>query len=204
MRDRALQYGFLLTGIWANLLISGYAYLNYQDQVVFWQTLARLSGRVSLCLFTLLFIHETFKFYSPQYAFTHEIFTEKTIFTAFAFHHFIHLIFLTTFLISAKAEIIVYRLIGGGLAYLLILLFPILYHWEPSFIKKPLKQIYLYYVWFIMFMTYLARVQGTLPFAGGTMQEHSMFFSFVLLLLGFNLVFLCRYRVHRRIINKIM
>jgi hypothetical protein len=180
----------LFTGIWANLLIAGYAWLNADNSVIFWQTIARLSGRVSLGLFGLLFINESLKLFRPQQAFQSDFWAEKTLFPAFAFHHFLHLGFLATFLYLSQAEIIVYRLLGGALAYFLILLFPILLYWRPQWISQPLRYFYLYYVWFVMFMTYIARVRGTLPVAGGTMTEHIFFFSIVLLLLTFNLILL--------------
>jgi hypothetical protein len=180
----------LFTGIWANLLIAAYAWLNADNSVIFWQTMARLSGRVSLGLFGLLFINESLKLFRPQQAFQSDFWEEKTLFPAFALHHFLHLGFLATFLYLSQAEIIVYRLLGGALAYFLILLLPILLYWRPRFISQSLRYFYLYYVWFVMFMTYIARVRGTLAVAGGTMTEHIFFFSIVLLLLAFNLILL--------------
>ena len=44
--------------------------------------------------------------------------------------------------------------------------------------------IYLYYVWLIFFMTYLSRVQGTFPKAGGSYAEHTMLLGWVALMLG--------------------
>jgi hypothetical protein len=143
-----------------------------------------------VALFGLLFINESLKLFRPQQAFQSDFWEEKTLFPAFALHHFLHLGFLATFLYLSQAEIIVYRLLGGALAYFLILLLPILLYWRPRFISQSLRYFYLYYVWFVMFMTYIARVRGTLAVAGGTMTEHIFFFSIVLLLLAFNLILL--------------
>lgn len=45
--------------------------------------------------------------------------------------------------------------------------------------------IYLYYVWFIFFMTYLPRVRGELPNAGGSYKEFVVLLGWVSIMMGF-------------------
>jgi hypothetical protein len=65
------------------------------------------------------------------------------------------------------------------------------YYFEQG--KIPLKKysiaenVYLYYVWFIFFMSYLPRVQGKLPNAGGSYLEFVFLLSWVCMLLGMKL-----------------
>jgi hypothetical protein len=52
--------------------------------------------------------------------------------------------------------------------------------------------VFQYYVWLIFFLTYLPRVQGTLPSAGGSYWEHVALLGWVSLLLGMKITSLLR------------
>ena len=63
---------------------------------------------------------------------------------------------------------------------------------EPGMRFKMIGYVYLFYVWFVFFMTYLARVRGTFPNAGGTFAEHAVLMGIVILLLIVKIVQLAR------------
>jgi hypothetical protein len=192
MKAVFLKYLLLSIGIWANMLIISYSWYNYPTEILYWQALARLSGRISLILFAVLFINESLKLFWPNRASQSPLLAEKIIFPAFAFHHLVHFYFLATYMLKSGAEIVVYRLLGGALAYFLIVIVAFLWVWRPKWVKKPLLILYLYYVWFVMFMTYLARLQGKFANAGGAMQDYIFFASIVFILLLGNLILLAR------------
>jgi len=52
---------------------------------------------------------------------------------------------------------------------------------------STLTLVYLYYVWFIFFMSYLPRVRGTLTNVGGTYTEFVILLAWVSLMLGIKL-----------------
>jgi hypothetical protein len=71
-------------------------------------------------------------------------------------------------------ELVFIRVIGGALAYLMIILMPLVYE-KRILTKYPLSKLengYIIYVWFIFFMTYLPRILGKVPTATGTMSSY--------------------------------
>lgn len=50
-----------------------------------------------------------------------------------------------------------------------------------------LETIFVYYVWLIFFLTYLPRVQGKMPQAGGSFTEHVALLGWISTLLGMKL-----------------
>ena len=52
---------------------------------------------------------------------------------------------------------------------------------------KTLSFAYLFYVWLIFFMTYVSRVNGSFPNAGGTHSEHVALMGWVCVMLGMKL-----------------
>ena len=51
-----------------------------------------------------------------------------------------------------------------------------------------LGSVYLFYVWFIFFMTYVARLNGSFQNAGGTYAEHAILMGWVCAILGIKLL----------------
>jgi hypothetical protein len=142
------------------------------------QTATRFSGRLSLAVFSLIFLCKnrsgSWKFWI----------TDKP-YLLFAIIHGIHLALVFLFITTAGINLIPIRVLGGFLAYALIFLMPILSTRAQSG-KVSLRSfqrietIFIYYTWFMFFMAYLPRIQGKLPTAGGTFEEHLILFCWVI------------------------
>lgn len=176
---------FLLVII-AELLIAVLATHNYGFTIEGLQATTRFSGRFSLALFSLIFI------LLPRNRKTLHLILSEKAFLVFAVAHGIHLLELLSYVYLSKVTLIPVRLAGGFLAYVLIFSLPVLqYYFESSKLSEKKYQvaenIYLYYVWFIFFMSYLPRVQGKLPTVGGTYQEFVVLLAWVCMLLGMKL-----------------
>jgi hypothetical protein len=159
------------------------ALINHGYTMEALQAVVRYSGRLSLAVFSLIFLfhgNERFQLsnlLSPDY------------FLLFAVAHGIHLIELTTYISISNSKLIPLRLAGGALAYAMIFLMPWFSNLAkagkmgPVFYKKA-GFVYLFYVWLIFFLTYLPRVQGKLPQVGGSYAEHVFLLGVVCMLLG--------------------
>lgn len=148
------------------------------------QGLTRYSGRVSLAIFSLIFL-----FYNHPQLNVKRLLSDK-FFLVFAIAHGIHLFELLSYLYFSGSPVIPYRLAGGMLAYAMIFVMPWInkQHEESKITDKRFNQvalIYLYYVWFIFFMTYLPRVRGELPNVGGSYKEFVVLLGWVSIMMGF-------------------
>jgi hypothetical protein len=176
----------VLVTIIAELLLGVLALHNYGATLEGLQAVTRFSGRFSLALFSILFI-----LLPRQRNQLHFLFFNQP-FLVFAVAHGIHLLELLSYVYFSGNPLIPSRLAGGFLAYVLIFSLPLLQqYYETGKIseKKYLlaETIYLYYVWFIFFMSYLPRVQGKLPNVGGSYQEFVILLAWVCILLGMKL-----------------
>jgi len=59
---------------------------------------------------------------------------------------------------------------------------------------STLEVVFVYYVWLIFFLTYLPRVQGKLPLAGGTFGEHVALLGWTSTMLGMKLAGLIQFK----------
>jgi len=162
------------------------AVINYGASLESLQAVTRFSGRVSLLIFSLIFLFQNHKHLNVK-----TILSEK-YFLIFAITHGIHLAELLTFIYISGNPLIPLRLAGGFLAYVLIFVMPYVQSlFERNKISpsafSSLTLIYLYYVWFIFFMSYLPRVRGTLPNVGGSYSEFVMLLAWVSLIMGIKL-----------------
>ena len=162
------------------------AVINYGATLESLQAVTRFSGRLSLVIFSLMFLFHNSKLVNLK-----AILSEK-YFLVFAFAHGIHLVQLLSFVYLSGNELIPLRLVGGFLAYVLIFLMPYaqqLFDRNKIAAKQlsTLTLIYMYYVWFIFFMSYLPRVRGTLPNVGGSYSEFVVLLAWVSLMLGVKL-----------------
>lgn len=172
----------LLLILLAEMLIALLAIYNYGFAIDGLHATTRFSGRFSLVIFSLIFICLTYKPVKLS------LFLSTRPFHIFAIAHGIHLVELLSFVYLSKANVVPLRLAGGFLAYVFIFVMPFL---QVSFDKGKLSQkkylvavnVYLFYAWFIFFMTYLPRVQGKLPNVGGSYREFVVLFSWVCLLM---------------------
>ncbi len=162
------------------------AVINYGITLEALQAVTRFSGRASLAIFSLVFLFQNHKHINIKF-----ILSEK-YFLIFAIAHGIHLGELLSYVYISGINLVPYRVAGGFLAYSFIFAMPWL---ENLFQQSKLNArqfsittlVYLYYVWLIFFMTYLSRVQGTFPNAGGSYSEHIVLLGWVALMLGIKL-----------------
>jgi methionine sulfoxide reductase heme-binding subunit len=139
------------------------------------QAAARWSARTSFLLFALAFTGPSWNrlFQSPA---AHAVADREWPLTlAFAGSHLVHLVALAVYVSLTGHELDPVRLAGGALGYALLLL---------VLFRPPARSWAFYYLWFIFFMTYLPRVRGTLPGAGGAPWTFPLFLSLVVLILA--------------------
>jgi hypothetical protein len=154
------------------------------------QTITRFSGRLSLMVFSMLFLlHgrdiDALSSFKP--------------YLIFAVVHGIHLVELLSYVTLSGTKLIPVRLVGGVLAYAFIFIMPILdnrfVHGQLSKMKfKLFENLFLYYIWLIFFLSYLPRVQGKLPNVGGNYYEFVVLLAWVSTMLGIKLTTLLRTR----------
>jgi len=172
----------LLLVVILEFLILILAINNYGFNLEGLQATTRFSGRLSLAIFSLMFILLAFNREKLS-----SLLSTKP-FHIFAIAHGIHLIELLSFVYLSKANFIPIRLAGGFLAYVFIFVMPMIQRYFESG-KIGLKRytlaenIYVYYVWFIFFMSYLPRIQGKLPNVGGSYSEFVVLMIWVCLLM---------------------
>lgn len=166
----------------AELAIGLLALNNYGWTLEGLQAVTRFSGRLSLLLFSFIFLFHKGTFDLSEWLSPH-------YFLVFAVAHGIHLLELLSYVYLSQIPLVPHRLAGGFLAYVFIFVMPLVHHrylndriTERRFNTTVL--VYLYYVWFVFFMTYMARVQGTFPNAGGNYYEHVVLLGWVSLMLG--------------------
>lgn len=173
------------------------AVINYGATLESLQAVTRFSGRISLLIFSLIFLFQNHKHLNVK-----NILSEK-YFLIFAIAHGIHLLELLSFVYLSGTPLIPIRLAGGFLAYVLIFMMPYaqsMFERNKLSLKtfSSLTLIYLYYVWFIFFMSYLPRVRGTLPNVGGSYSEFVVLLAWVSILMGIKLQSLLMAKVSSR------
>lgn len=155
------------------------------------QTITRFSGRLSLFLFSAIFL-----FYNRS---TITAWLSDKFYLLFAIVHGIHLVELLLFVSLSGIKLIPIRFAGGFLAYVYIFSMPLLQSLRNKgrmAVKtfSTLEVIFVYYVWLIFFLTYLPRVQGKLPLIGGTFGEHVVLLGWTSTMLGMKLAGLIQFK----------
>lgn len=145
------------------------------------QATTRFSGRLSLAIFSVIFI--LLPYHRTKLS---EILLDKS-FLIFAIAHGIHLIELLLYIHFSGGTLIPLRVAGGALAYAMIFIMPFMDTKLSGRKKLIIENVYLFYVWFVFFMTYLPRVQGKLQ-VGGSWPEFIVLFSWVCVLLILRIV----------------
>jgi hypothetical protein len=113
---------------------------------------ARYSGRLSVFVFLIAFYLFAFRYPKP----VKENTQLRNWLMLFAVVHVIHFGFLATNVILNDIPFVPVKLIGGALAYIMIVIAPLLFHK----INLGLQLIYFYYVSVVMIVTYIARIKG--------------------------------------------
>lgn len=142
----------LLLGIAAEIAIFLVAYMVQPSIEEGFRYAARYSGRLSAFVFLSAFYlftkaHPTPLKDSPRV---------RDNIILFAVLHLIHFGFLATNVYLNDIPLVPTKLIGGGLAYLMIVVAPFALH----NLKLPVQLVYFYYVTLVMTITYLARIKG--------------------------------------------
>ena len=159
-------------GVFAELLIFLIFFLSINDISETFRYSARYSGRLSLIVYLYCFYVFSKEFEGNKYNKT------KKVVLLFSILHLIHFIYLAFSVWLNELPIIPYKLLGGFIAYILIIIYPFLI----DKIKKTIYHIvYFYYVGIVMAVTYLARIKG--EFVGApTELFHYFGFSIVILI----------------------
>lgn len=172
----------ILVALVASALVIVWAVIVYGWTLEGLQATTRFSGRLSLAVFACIFV------LYPGHEDRLKQLLSPGFFLVFALVHGIHLIELLTYVTKSGIPVVPTRAAGGFLAYSLIFAMP----WLQARARQGkltverfqlIGYVYLFYVWFVFFMTYLARVRGSFPNAGGTYEEHTVLMGGVILML---------------------
>jgi hypothetical protein len=174
------------------LVIAGIAVAVDGFSVSALQTTTRFSGRLSLFLFSAIFLLH----HKPE---TLHVWLSTRFYLLFAIVHGIHLVELLSYIYLSGTPLVPIRVAGGFLAYAFIFLMPVLSDFEnKGRISRGnfviVQTVFLYYVWLLFFLTYLPRVQGKLPNAGGHYAEHVALLGWVSTMLGIKLTNLIQFK----------
>jgi|SRR6185295_1880360 len=143
----------------------------------------RFSGRLSLFIFSFIFL------LYPNSKSTLSSILSENFYLVFAVAHGIHLIELLSYVSLSGTVLVPYRVAGGFFAYLLIFSMPVLYARRNA--GKLAEQrfnllgfVYIFYVWFVFFMTYVARLSGGFSKPGESQIEHRVLMGWLCVMLG--------------------
>jgi hypothetical protein len=151
----------------AQLLIILYSFLMEDLSTASLQTTTRLSGRLSLALFSwLVIIHLR----DQQY---------KSLFLIFAVAHGIHMLELISYqyVLGNISSLVTPRVAGGMIAYVFIYLMPVIESRKPGLSEHTVIKIeyfYLLFIWGSFVMAYIPRLFSTKIYGGS-------YFEFVIL-----------------------
>lgn len=145
---------WLFIGLALELVIILYAYFTFSESGEVFRHAARYSGRLSLFAYLATIWYYLLR--NPQI--DSQLNGTRSLALIFTVLHYIHLFLLGMNIKANVITLIPFKLAGGVLAYLMILLYPIFF--ERFKHKKAIHAIYFLYVGFVMAMTYLARLKG--------------------------------------------
>lgn len=178
--------------LWAGFLLEIFVvWAAWQESdgatTAFFQSAARLSGRVSLLFFGVFVVYAG-RFPNVEAGSEHLKIKGRLAFD-FMVVHVIHWFLLAAAVRLSGFELVPFRLAGGILAYGLVVAMPFILRGQ---IRLPwsvalTQHLYVFYVWLIFFMTYLTRIQGKTPTATGSMSFYYFGMGACIALLSFYL-----------------
>jgi hypothetical protein len=171
----------LLLILLAELLVAALGISFYGLNIEGLQATTRFSGRLSLVIFSFIFI------LLPYHRNKLTGLLSDKFFLVFAVAHGIHLVELLSYIHFSGGTFIPTRAAGGALAYALIFVMPLIDTRVTGKKKVMFENIYLFYVWLVFFMTYLPRIQGNMQ-VGGSFSEFITLFVGVCMLLAIRIV----------------
>jgi len=142
----------LFLGVIAEALIFVVSYLLHPELEETFRYAARYSGRLSAVVFLFAFYFYAMAFPKPL----NKNKDVRNLIRLFAVVHIIHFGFLATNIYLNAIPLVPVKLLGGALAYLMIVMAPFVLHKA----KTGFQLVYFYYVSFVMIMTYVARAKG--------------------------------------------
>ncbi len=177
----------LLLTLLAEGAVAALGIFHYGTSIEGLQATTRFSGRLSLLIFSFIFLLPPGADSNLQRWFS------ASYFLVFALAHGIHLIELLSYVYFSGIELVLYRVAGGFLAYSMIFAMPWLQQRGnagkiASARFQTIGYVYLFYVWFIFFMTYMSRVNGSFQNAGGSQFEHVTLMGWVCIMLGIKVI----------------
>ena len=188
LAPKALEYkNYFYLGIFLEILIIVVSLFETDSQVTFLQAATRYSGRLSFFFFTVIFLHAGL-YPKIEEALNTSLF-HRSFTVYFAILHLIHFGFLASYNVLAGNELIPIRLAGGVIAYVTLVIYPILLFTNlTSKWLSVARQFYLYFLFFIFLMTYLPRVKRELPGVSGRIEAYYALFVILLLVLVIHLL----------------
>jgi len=142
----------LLLGVSIELIILFVSYLLHPEIGETFRYAARYSGRLSAIVFLYTFYQYASSFPSP----IKDNIELRNFIRLFALLHVIHWGYLASNVYLNAVPLEAVKLIGGALAYLMIVVAPFKLHQ----LKIPFQLTYFYYVGLVMILTYVARIKG--------------------------------------------
>lgn len=142
----------LLLGVSVELIILLVSYLLHPEIGETFRYAARYSGRLSAIVFLYAFYQYAVSFPTP----VSDNIEVRNVIRLFALLHVIHFGYLATNVYLNSVPLEGVKLIGGALAYLMIVVAPFKLH----HVKTPWQLTYFYYVGLVMILTYVARIKG--------------------------------------------
>ena len=142
----------LFLGVFLELLIFVFFITTKEDWGTIFRYAARYSGRLSFIVYLYCFW-----LFVSSYKKNNIHLSVKSVAMIFAVLHLIHFIFLALSVYLNQLPIIPVKIIGGFLAYVLIIGYPFVIE---RIQKLVFHLCYFYYVGFVMGMTFLARIKG--------------------------------------------
>lgn len=165
---------YLIFGVLLELLILLYFYLIMDNYGDIFRYVARYSGRLSLIIYLFCFYQYVCSFERLK-----NIQNTKTAVSIFCILHLIHFVFLVLSLYFNELPLIPFKVAGGFLAYIFIIIYPLIIN---KISKSIYHIIYFYYVGIVMLMTYVARIKGEFI---GAEPELFHYVALILLLIAF-------------------
>lgn len=153
MTNNSRFFKLLLTmGVLTELAIFFISYITFDSIEETFRHAARYSGRLSLVIFLYAFYLFATSHPKPIKNNPHL----NHIIKLFAILHVIHFGFLATNVYLNNIPLEIPKLIGGALAYLMIVAAP----FKLQSLKFNWQLVYFYYVGLVMALTYVARIKG--------------------------------------------
>lgn len=145
---------WLLVGVILEGIIFGSCYAMFEELGEVFRHAARYSGRLSLFVYLFTFSYFALTYHDTSSGVMDNV---RKLVTIFCVMHFIHFGFLAMNVYLNEIPLVPYKLAGGALGYLMILLYPF---FLTRIKRKALHNIYFFYLGIVMILTYLARIKG--------------------------------------------